>query len=227
MSSSLRGLETLYPFIKRLKRCIRYWWITTVYFYVFLIGILMLANSWQLVATILFLIWALLWLILYWKTHTRTALLRRTFIDYGQCKDVYVLEGPYRQMWILLNIFFWVDICPIPITFVLKFLFWMQYRRFKMKVTVLRKKIISGEYELDEEDISDDPFYDFLIKEGLYQKPERGNAQDIGKILMGSKQVEEEALEEESEEEIVEGDEILEEEESEETPEGQSDEVTE
>ncbi|AEW45379.2 hypothetical protein MHC_02575 [Mycoplasma haemocanis str. Illinois] len=209
MSSSLRGLETLYPFIKRLKRSILYWGITTVYFYVFLIGILMLANSWPTVASILFLVWAVLWLILYWKTHTRTALLRRAFIDYGQCKDVYVLEGPYRQMWILLNIFFWVDICPIPITFVLKFLFWMQYRRFKMKVGVLRKKIISGEYELDEEDISDDPFYDFLIKEGLYERPERGNAKDIGEILMGGKKGE--SSEEESEEEVAEDEASLEE----------------
>lgn len=156
------------------------------FFYSTFIGLALLATvdsatSW---AAGFFIPCFIIYLVTYWKTHTRSALLRRTFKDYEQVKDVPMLEPNYTTLQFLLNVFIWLDIILWPVMFPMKFIFWIYYRKFKKRVKQLRQMVASGEFELEDDDITEDPFYEFLVAEGLYEKP-KVTAESVAETLTG------------------------------------------
>ncbi|OAL10126.1 hypothetical protein A6V39_04405 [Candidatus Mycoplasma haematobovis] len=154
------------------------------FLYASFIGCALGANSNPSVAAGCFIPCFIIYLVTYWKTHTRSALLRRTFQDYAQVKDIPMLEPNYTTLNFLLNVFIWLDIFLWPVMFPMKFIFWIYYRKFKKRVKQLRRMVATGEFELEDDDITEDPFYEFLLTEGLYEKP-KITAATVAETLTG------------------------------------------
>lgn len=125
---------------------------------------------------------ALIVLFLYFKNNKRNGRMFSTLKEYVDVTRVDLLATPYKNLLnftcliIVLDAFLW------PITFPVKFFFWIFYRIFRLKMRRVKRAILEGDLFLipEEDEIVNDPFYNFLMREGLYSSPSDGDAADEG-----------------------------------------------
>ncbi|GCE63342.1 hypothetical protein MHSWG343_03310 [Candidatus Mycoplasma haematohominis] len=171
---SLQEWESLKPLTKRLRRTVRGWWMTILYLWGMTIGLLVCAKKFEGQITwiaIAFILHVIIVLVIYFKNNKRNMLLYTTLQEYSNIQKLDALGESYRTLVVFTRIIIVLDAFLWPVIFPIKFVFWIMYRMFTLRIWQVKKMIIKGSLELipDEEEIAADPFYSFLIREGLYE----------------------------------------------------------